>query len=280
MVWNLQQLTVGGTTSGPVLNALWLLYYVGLATAAASARAPWRPEPASPSTGGLTAPRLFLLAVAASLPSAVLVVMALLDRPVAVGWLAAGSLALIALVVARVWDLLQRLRSQSAQLEALARTDPLTGLPNRRTLEHELARLCRPGRADGVFVALVDLDHFKRYNDTRGHQAGDHLLRSAAAAWVEDLGPDGFLARWGGEEFVAVVTGPAAQAERRLDGLRAVVPDGQTCSIGVSRWVEGESADATLQRADAALYAAKAAGRDRCEVAGRASGDPATGRAR
>ncbi|PRY16784.1 GGDEF domain-containing protein [Kineococcus rhizosphaerae] len=267
VAWNLQQLTTGGSESGRAVNVLWLLYYVGFAAAAVDARTPGHHVDASESTGGLTAPRLFVLAVAAALPSAVLVTMALTRRPVAVGWLAAGSVALIALVVGRVWDLLQRLRSQSRRLEALARTDPLTGLANRRTLEHELSRQCRADRGDEVFLALVDLDHFKRYNDSRGHQAGDDLLKAASAAWVESLGAGGFLARWGGEEFVAVVTGSATDAAHRFEALRRVVPDGQTCSVGVAQWVPGEAVDATLQRADAALYAAKAAGRDRCEVA-------------
>jgi len=178
-----------------------------------------------------------------------------------VGWLAAGSVALIALVVARLWDLLLRLRQQSERLDALARTDPLTGIANRRTLEHELGRTCLAGR-DDVFLALIDLDHFKQYNDRHGHQAGDELLKATTAAWVEALGPQGFLARWGGEEFVAVVRGDETSARQRVDTLRAVVPDAQTCSIGLARWQDDEAPETTLRRADGALYAAKAAGRD------------------
>ncbi|WP_432563340.1 GGDEF domain-containing protein [Kineococcus sp. SYSU DK003] len=267
VAFNLQQLTTAGNDSDRGLNALWLLYYVGFAAAAVNARHPWHRQPTTEATGGLTAARLLVLAVAAVLPSAVLTVMALLRQTVPVAWLAAGSVALVALVVARIWDLLQRLRSQSRQLESMARTDPLTGLPNRRTLEHELARACRSGRGDDVFVAMVDLDHFKAYNDSRGHQAGDGLLTAATAAWALSLRPDGFLARWGGEEFVVVVRGAEPDALARLDALRAVVPDGQTCSIGVARWRRDETPDETLRRADEALYAAKAAGRDRLRLA-------------
>ncbi|WP_432543456.1 GGDEF domain-containing protein [Kineococcus sp. SYSU DK002] len=262
VLWNLQQLTVGGLGSGRLLNTLWLLYYAGIAAAAVNARRTWDHHPATDTTGGLTAPKLFVLAVAAALPSAVLVTLSLLHHAVPAGWLAAGSVALIALVVARVWDLLQQLRAQSHRLAALARTDPLTGIANRRTLEHELHRVCCADRDDDVFVALLDLDHFKAYNDSRGHQAGDELLKAASAAWADALG-HGFLARWGGEEFVAVVTGDAEDAARRVDALRAVVPDGQTCSIGLARWEPGEPVARTLRRADEALYAAKSAGRDR-----------------
>ncbi|WP_432515217.1 GGDEF domain-containing protein [Kineococcus sp. SYSU DK001] len=266
VLWNLQQLTVGGLDAARLVNVLWLLYYAGIAAAAVNARRTWHHHAVDETTGGLTAPKLFVLAVAAVLPSAVLVALSLLHHAVPAGWLAAGSVALIGLVVARVWDLLQQLRSQSRRLATLARTDPLTGIANRRTLEHELHRVCRAGRDDDVFVALLDLDHFKAYNDSRGHQAGDELLKAASAAWADALG-DGFLARWGGEEFVAVVTGGAQDAVRRVDALRAVVPDGQTCSIGLARWEPGEAPAVTLRRADGALYAAKSAGRDRLEQA-------------
>ncbi|MCI2236884.1 GGDEF domain-containing protein, partial [Kineococcus sp. TRM81007] len=92
-------------------------------------------------------------------------------------------------VVARVWDLLQQVRSQAVQLAALARTDPLTGAANRRTWDHELSRACADARRDGTgfVVALLDLDRFKAYNDTRGHQAGDELLKAATAAWSDSL---------------------------------------------------------------------------------------------
>jgi diguanylate cyclase (GGDEF)-like protein len=262
--WDLQQLTTGGG-SGRVLNVLWLLYYVGFAAAAVDARTPWRAAAAEPD--GLTARRLSVLAVAAVLPSGVLVVLSALGRPAPVTWLAAGSVALVVLVVARVWDLLQQLRRQSLRLEAMARTDPLTGLANRRTLDHHLARLCRPGAGGEVVLALLDLDHFKAYNDSRGHQAGDDLLRAAGAAWaghLAHLGPRGLLARWGGEEFVAVVAGESPErAVELLDELRALVPEGQTCSVGVGRWDGTEPPAETLRRADALLYEAKAAGRDR-----------------
>ncbi|WP_337061264.1 GGDEF domain-containing protein [Kineococcus sp. G2] len=267
---NVLQLVEGGDTTPVWMNLLWQSFYVLYALAACSASAPELAEKKPLEGGGLTVPRLVLLAVAAVLPSAVLVGLALAGREAPTAWLATGSVLLIALVIARVWDLLQQVRSQAVQLAALARTDPLTGAANRRTWDHELSRACalsaRTG--EGLYVALLDLDRFKAYNDTRGHQAGDELLKAATAAWGDALGADGFLARWGGEEFAVLLTSADEDgALRRLDALRAVVPHGQTCSAGVARWDGTEEPAAVLARADEALYAAKTGGRDRLAVA-------------
>ncbi|WP_432548585.1 GGDEF domain-containing protein [Kineococcus sp. SYSU DK004] len=278
------QFADGGDTTTRLMNALWQLFYVGSAVAACTASAPTLAEKKPVDGGGLTVGRLVLLALAAVLPSGVLGVLAVTGRPTPTAWLAAGSVALVCLVVARVHDLLQQVRSQAVQLAALARTDPLTGIANRRTWDHELSRACARARREGgaLHVALVDLDLFKRYNDTRGHQAGDELLKAATAAWSEHLGADGFLARWGGEEFAVLLpggAGPAAgtAALERLDGLRTVVPDGQTCSVGVARWDGAEDPAVLLHRADEALYAAKTGGRDRLVAADAPLTDPAAG---
>lgn len=157
-----------------------------------------------------------------------------------------------------------------ARLALLARTDDLTGLPNRRAWEAELPHaLARAGRGGGrVTVVLLDLDRFKPHNDAYGHQAGDVLLRRVAQAWQETLRTGDVLARYGGDEFAALLPdtgldGALAAVER----LRAVMPEGTTVSAGTAEWVVGESAAALVGRADAALYRAKARGRDRSEVA-------------
>src|SRR3978361_1486266 len=95
--------------------------------------------------------------------------------------------------------LLDRISDQSAQLADLARSDELTGLHNRRSWNYELARACATASAKDqpLSVALIDLDHFKSYNDSYGHPAGDRLLRAASAAWLEALRPGEVLARYG-----------------------------------------------------------------------------------
>jgi diguanylate cyclase len=110
---------------------------------------------------------------------------------------------------------------------------------------------------------MLDLDHFKEYNDTYGHQAGDRLLRTAAAGWTATLRQTDLIARYGGEEFVVVMPDCTLEAAVLAgERLRAAVPAGSTCSVGVAE-VEGlSSAVELIGRADQALYAAKAAGRN------------------
>jgi len=170
----------------------------------------------------------------------------------------------------------ERLRAALAE-EAVR--DPLTGLHNRRHLDREL-HAAVAGAGDGpVAVVAVDVDHFKAVNDRWGHAAGDSVLRSVAdelraAARAEDV-----VARVGGEEFVLVLAGAdAGAAATRAEELRArcaalvhAVPGGSTAltvSIGVAlAGPAGDGGAAVLARADAALYAAKAAGRDRVVLA-------------
>jgi diguanylate cyclase (GGDEF)-like protein len=264
--WNIVQLTIGSDSSPRWMNALWQSYYIFNAAAACGATASRLSEKKPRTDGGLDVLRLTVLALAAVLPAAVVIGLSLAHRPTHAAWLAAGSIIVVALVVARIWDLLQQVRSQAVQLAALARTDPLTGIANRRTWDHEISRACAQARQDGglLYVALLDMDHFKQYNDTNGHSAGDDLLQQASQAWAQALPPPGLLARWGGEEFaVALPTTSPDAALAQLDGLRALVPDKETCSIGVARWDGTETPAALLRRADQALYDAKSGGRNR-----------------
>jgi diguanylate cyclase (GGDEF)-like protein/PAS domain S-box-containing protein len=153
-----------------------------------------------------------------------------------------------------------------AKVENLASHDALTGLPNRRMLDEvmprEMARARRKG-AD-LWIAMIDIDFFKRFNDAHGHLAGDELLRSCAAAWDSALRGEDLLARYGGEEFMVML--PAAsreEAEGVVERLRAATPAAVTCSAGLALWDGLEGLDELLSRADAALYEAKAQGRDR-----------------
>ena len=170
-----------------------------------------------------------------------------------------GLLASEAAVAIERADLLTR-------LEAVARTDDLTGLANRRAwdeqIPRELARAKRDERP--VCVAMVDLDRFKEYTDEHGHQAGDRLLKQIAAIWRDVLRPTDVLARYGGEEFVVLL--PNCELERAvevIERLRAVIPEGETCSAGVASWDSLEGPESLVSRADDALYRAKREGRDR-----------------
>jgi diguanylate cyclase (GGDEF)-like protein/PAS domain S-box-containing protein len=157
-----------------------------------------------------------------------------------------------------------------ARLQSTARTDPLTGLPNRRVwdedLEREIARARRHGGS--LCLAMLDLDRFKAFNDEYGHQAGDQLLAASAAAWRPALRATDTIARYGGEEFALLL--PHSDEDSALivvERLLEVVPLGQTASAGVAVWDGTETAEALLARADSALYRAKGAGRAQACVA-------------
>jgi diguanylate cyclase (GGDEF)-like protein len=152
------------------------------------------------------------------------------------------------------------------RMEAMARTDPTTGLPNRRAWEEEVRHAIARARRHGhpLALGLVDLDHFKLFNDAHGHPAGDALLGEAAASWRLALRVTDFIARYGGEEFALLFPDcPPDQMTGLLDRFRAATPQGQTVSIGMAHWDRSEPAEDLVARADAALYEAKEAGRDR-----------------
>ena len=179
-------------------------------------------------------------------------------------------LGTIATQIGGFLSLLDERSALVAKYERLALTDELTGLPNRRawqeSLERELARARR--NSEPLCVAMLDLDHFKRYNDTFGHQAGDRLLREIAQSWRAQLRASDILARYGGEEFSLVFPPwPLEIAEMVLERVRAATPQGQTCSAGLAVYNGTESAENLVGRADAALYEAKADGRDRIVIA-------------
>ncbi|WP_432543944.1 diguanylate cyclase domain-containing protein [Kineococcus sp. SYSU DK002] len=157
-----------------------------------------------------------------------------------------------------------------AQLARAADHDALTGVVNRRRWD-ELARqeVARAGQTGTALTfAMLDLDHFKRYNDTRGHLAGDELLREFARAAGAQLREGDTLARWGGEEFALMLPGCTGDdAVDVVDRIRSVVPDGQTCTAGVCQWVPGEEPEEAIARADRALYRGKLT-RDSTVVAG------------
>jgi diguanylate cyclase (GGDEF)-like protein len=147
-----------------------------------------------------------------------------------------------------------------------ALTDPLTGLPNRRAWERQLRQLSAIGQP--LAIGMLDLDHFKQFNDTFGHAAGDRLLKETAAAWRDQLRPGDMLARVGGEEFgLLLLDCDAHTACEVVDRLREHVTQDRTCSVGVAIKRVDEASEVALERADAALYEAKALGRNQSRLA-------------
>jgi diguanylate cyclase (GGDEF)-like protein len=184
--------------------------------------------------------------------------------------IAIGSTVLFLLVLVRMAQLVRRIEGQTALLRELALVDALTGLPNRRAWSSELALALERARRKRtpLTLAMIDLDHFKRFNDSHGHPAGDELLRTAAAAWRERVRLIDQIARYGGEEFIVTLPdADAGQAEVIIGRLRSATPLGQTFSAGLAVWDRTESVEGLVARADRALYSAKQAGRNCTMVA-------------
>ncbi len=185
-------------------------------------------------------------------------------------------------VIAEKDALAERLGQLNRELEHLATTDPLTRLANRRLLEMVLQRdiaKCQRDKQPFTFV-LLDVDHFKRFNDSYGHDLGDRVLQRVADVLVSSARRSDLVARFGGEEFAVLLPntgqeGALQVAERMRSSIERgfIVHEGNrlqvTASFGVATREPhaGESASALLQRADAALYAAKHGGRNRVEAA-------------
>jgi len=193
----------------------------------------------------------------------------------------------MSLLAGRLSGLRERMRRQKADLalavtriQELATRDELTGLANRRhmqtLMEQELRRCVRSGHT--FCLAVIDIDHFKAINDQHGHGAGDEVLRVLAHEMSGVIRLSDVLARWGGEEFVLMLSDSRATLARGgverlrehvmhlscdVEGLQLAV----TVSAGLAEHHAGESVDQTLERADRALYEAKAQGRNRVAVA-------------
>jgi len=195
--------------------------------------------------------------------------------PALVIGLAAGLLTSAA-AAAVVLLLLGRIGELQVQLERSARTDELTGLPNRRVIFEVLAReIERARRRDAnLCVVFVDIDLFKHVSDRLGHQVGDAVLREAAALLKGCLRVYDVVARYGGDEFVMVLPDTGAWeghavAERVRETLAARAFTGSvriTISLGVAGLAKDMDADRLLKAADTAVYRAKRAGRNRSEV--------------
>ncbi len=172
-----------------------------------------------------------------------------------------------------------KLQEQAREVKShaqAARTDALTQLANRRAFDDELARGEAQFRAGGATTSLVmiDVDHFKRFNDTHGHQAGDEVLQGVARVLRQSLREADFVARYGGEEFAIIQPGGlTAENEAHVEKVREAIEKARfrfgdanlqvTASFGLAQLNAGEDIASLIQRSDTALYAAKQAGRNR-----------------
>ncbi|GAB5545310.1 MAG: GGDEF domain-containing protein [Sandaracinaceae bacterium] len=167
------------------------------------------------------------------------------------------------------------------QYERAAMFDGLTGIHNRRWLDETLSRMVRrhQGERGKLSLSLIDIDHFKSFNDTYGHAAGDHVLTVVASTLSGNLRPTDLVARFGGEEFVIIFPDTDVElaqvaAERVREAIskeKLAMPDGTelpsvTISMGVSQLADGQSVPELLKVADMAMYRAKQAGRNRVMV--------------
>ncbi|GAB3324576.1 sensor domain-containing diguanylate cyclase [Haliea atlantica] len=174
----------------------------------------------------------------------------------------------------------EALREANLKLEQLASTDSLTGIWNRYHLEASIdAELSAAQRYQRpCAVILFDIDHFKQFNDTYGHEAGDRVLKEVTAVVSESLRDTDQLGRWGGEEFLVLVTNSNLDSALRLaERLRHAVLaldlgelGSVTASFGVAACREGDTRRSLVKRADRAMYQAKEAGRNRVAVESKA----------
>jgi diguanylate cyclase len=165
--------------------------------------------------------------------------------------------------------------------EKSSRTDALTGLANRRAFDEFLrsAQIRSMEHGELLSIILIDIDHFKHFNDNFGHQLGDHVLRLIAGVLAKGVRQNDFAGRYGGEELVAVLPGADLQVCRTIaERIRTTIADRQiirrstgeviakvTVSIGIAQFVLGETITGLFARCDRALYMAKHNGRN-CTV--------------
>ena len=223
--------------------------------------------------------QLLVLIAAVALAWAIPIVMIGAPRYPTTGWRGVVLVvALSAVIGTTVQRLVSRVHKQAADLrlrdqertvlldrvQALAATDELTGVANRRTWNDRLAHALATTGAAGCCVAILDLDRFKALNDDQGHEAGDRALRENAVAWLAELRPQDTLARLGGDEFAVLLPECDVNSARRVvERLRAATRAGVTASAGVAEWDRHETPAELQARADAMLYHAKLGGRDR-----------------
>lgn len=175
------------------------------------------------------------------------------------------------------------IKRDMARIRHEAVTDGLTGLANRKAFDEQINRLCRESNRDGHIFSLImiDIDHFKAFNDTYGHQVGDQVLRLVSMTLVNEVKGQDMAARYGGEEFAIILPGTNVNAaQAAAENLRKAVEKkevinrstgdhlGQiTVSLGVAQFYGNEEVEELIKRADMALYSSKNKGRNQVSVA-------------
>jgi diguanylate cyclase (GGDEF)-like protein len=259
------------TSDGPAatIASVKMLWLAGFLLFAAGVAHPSMESFTTTGTWMRDAPRtrrVWLMGVGLALPPIGLGMAWLFDISASLPVFAVGGLVVSFLVSARMNGLLDRIGAQSSKLENLASRDELTGLHNRRSWNAWLADAAEAAVLDDrpYAVALLDIDHFKDYNDNFGHPAGDRMLVAAAEAWRRSL-PNGVLiSRYGGEEFAVLFSdADLDSAVRVIDEMRGATPGGQTFSAGVALGHVHRNPEQAMADADAALYEAKRRGRNR-----------------
>lgn len=273
----------------PLWPAIFIMYFVTDAQA--------RTAFLLMATGGLlfgmfALPRRTMLAVGALIVTAYLMLLyALLTwAPERVDWrvevIIVFAYFAVLMIVAYLGSVIAGMRStlkkQNQKLAILASCDPLTQLPNRRSLMEQLAQESarlqrRTPEHNELCISMLDIDHFKHVNDTWGHDAGDAVLIKVSQTLQNNLRQGDFIGRFGGEEFIIIFPESTLQAAALVaERLRAAVaeitfpqlPEGArvTVSQGMANHKSGDNIEITLKRADEALYKAKAEGRNRVVV--------------
>lgn len=174
--------------------------------------------------------------------------------------------SLVCIAGSTVWLLMERTRNQTRVIDAMAHSDALTGLANRRGWEQQLPRMLAHAARDNrpFSVALIDLNLFKQFNDRLGHQAGDCLLRESARNWMGTVREQDLLSRWGGDEFaLALPNCSRDMAARTLTRMAMETPLAQTFCYGIAQWDGEETLETLTSRADDDLYVAKRQSKER-----------------